>query len=131
MGETNHGAAAGESSKRCHTASYARCGRGWVLSGCRVLFGVLVSDAISRPHPRGLPGGNRVLDRGWSPAVRPLARARRDVRARRVGSGSSSSGLPAVVFGFVVTYLLADRPETAWWLDRQEKETRACSPRSL
>jgi MFS transporter, ACS family, tartrate transporter len=32
-------------------------------------------------------------------------------------------GLPAVIFGFVVATLLADRPETAWWLDRQEKET--------
>jgi ACS family tartrate transporter-like MFS transporter len=32
-------------------------------------------------------------------------------------------GLPAVVFGFVVAYLLADRPETASWLDREEKET--------
>jgi MFS transporter, ACS family, tartrate transporter len=34
-------------------------------------------------------------------------------------------GLPAVVFGFVVAYALADRPETARWLDPQEKETLA------
>jgi ACS family tartrate transporter-like MFS transporter len=34
-------------------------------------------------------------------------------------------GLPAIAFGFVVAYLLADRPETAWWLDRQEKEILA------
>jgi MFS transporter, ACS family, tartrate transporter len=32
-------------------------------------------------------------------------------------------GLPAVVFGFVVAYVLADRPETAGWLDPQEKAT--------
>jgi MFS transporter, ACS family, tartrate transporter len=30
-------------------------------------------------------------------------------------------GLPAVVLGFVVAVLLADRPETASWLDPQEK----------
>jgi ACS family tartrate transporter-like MFS transporter len=34
-------------------------------------------------------------------------------------------GLPAVIFGFVVAYVLADRPETAGWLDGQEKETLA------
>jgi ACS family tartrate transporter-like MFS transporter len=34
-------------------------------------------------------------------------------------------GLPAVAFGFVVAYWLADRPETAGWLDRQEKEILA------
>jgi ACS family tartrate transporter-like MFS transporter len=34
-------------------------------------------------------------------------------------------GLPAVVFGFVVAYLLADRPETASWLDPQEREILA------
>jgi MFS family permease len=32
-------------------------------------------------------------------------------------------GLPAVVFGFVVAYVLADRPEAAGWLDPQEKAT--------
>ncbi|HEY4403583.1 MAG TPA: MFS transporter [Xanthobacteraceae bacterium] len=32
-------------------------------------------------------------------------------------------GLPAVIFGFAVAYLLADRPDAAWWLDREEKET--------
>src|SRR6202011_1108468 len=32
-------------------------------------------------------------------------------------------GLPAVIFGFVIAYVLADRPETAQWLDGQEKET--------
>jgi MFS transporter, ACS family, tartrate transporter len=34
-------------------------------------------------------------------------------------------GLPAIIFGFVVAYLLADRPETASWLDPQEKGTLA------
>jgi len=34
-------------------------------------------------------------------------------------------GLPAVIFGFVVAYLLADRPETATWLDPQEREILA------
>ncbi len=34
-------------------------------------------------------------------------------------------GLPAVIFGFVVAYLLADRPEAARWLDRQEREILA------
>jgi MFS family permease len=34
-------------------------------------------------------------------------------------------GLPAVVFGFVVAYLLADRPETASWLDSREREILA------
>jgi MFS transporter, ACS family, tartrate transporter len=34
-------------------------------------------------------------------------------------------GLPAIGFGFVVAYLLADRPQTAWWLDPQEKEILA------
>jgi ACS family tartrate transporter-like MFS transporter len=34
-------------------------------------------------------------------------------------------GLPAIVFGFVVAYLLADRPETAWWLDPQERDVLA------
>jgi MFS transporter, ACS family, tartrate transporter len=34
-------------------------------------------------------------------------------------------GLPAVIFGFVVAYLLADRPETARWLDPQEREILA------
>jgi ACS family tartrate transporter-like MFS transporter len=32
-------------------------------------------------------------------------------------------GIPAVVFGFVVAAMLADRPEAAWWLDPQERET--------
>ena len=32
-------------------------------------------------------------------------------------------GIPAVIFGFVVARLLADRPETAWWLDPQERDT--------
>jgi MFS transporter, ACS family, tartrate transporter len=32
-------------------------------------------------------------------------------------------GIPAVVFGFVVAAMLADRPEVAWWLDPQERET--------
>ena len=32
-------------------------------------------------------------------------------------------GIPAVIFGFVVAAMLADRPETAWWLDPQERET--------
>jgi MFS transporter, ACS family, tartrate transporter len=40
-------------------------------------------------------------------------------------------GIPAVIFGFVVARLLADRPETAWWLDPQERERSSrCSPRS-
>jgi MFS transporter, ACS family, tartrate transporter len=34
-------------------------------------------------------------------------------------------GLPAVIFGFVVAYALADRPETASWLDPQEREILA------
>jgi MFS family permease len=34
-------------------------------------------------------------------------------------------GLPAVIFGFVVAYLLADRPETARWLDPQERDILA------
>jgi MFS transporter, ACS family, tartrate transporter len=34
-------------------------------------------------------------------------------------------GLPAVILGFVVAYLLADRPETATWLDPQEREILA------
>ncbi len=34
-------------------------------------------------------------------------------------------GLPAVVVGFVVAYLLADRPEAAHWLDPQEREVLA------
>jgi ACS family tartrate transporter-like MFS transporter len=34
-------------------------------------------------------------------------------------------GLPAIVFGFVVAYRLADRPQTAWWLDPQEREILA------
>jgi MFS family permease len=34
-------------------------------------------------------------------------------------------GLPAVVFGFVVAYVLADRPEAARWLDPQEREILA------
>jgi MFS family permease len=34
-------------------------------------------------------------------------------------------GLPAIVFGFVVAYMLADRPEAAWWLDPQEREILA------
>ncbi len=32
-------------------------------------------------------------------------------------------GLPAVIFGFVVAGVLADRPETASWLTPQERET--------
>ena len=32
-------------------------------------------------------------------------------------------GLPAIVLGFVVASLLADRPETATWLSSQEKES--------
>ncbi len=32
-------------------------------------------------------------------------------------------GIPAVVFGFVVAAMLADRPEAAWWLEPQERET--------
>jgi ACS family tartrate transporter-like MFS transporter len=32
-------------------------------------------------------------------------------------------GIPAVIFGFVVAAMLADRPEAAWWLDPQERET--------
>ena len=31
-------------------------------------------------------------------------------------------GIPAVVFGFVVAAMLADRPEAAWWLDPHERE---------
>jgi ACS family tartrate transporter-like MFS transporter len=31
-------------------------------------------------------------------------------------------GIPAVVFGFVVAAMLADRPQAAWWLDPQERE---------
>jgi len=34
-------------------------------------------------------------------------------------------GIPAVIFGFVVAYVLADRPEAAWWLDPQERATLA------
>jgi len=34
-------------------------------------------------------------------------------------------GLPAVIFGFVVAYLLADRPEAASWLDPKEREILA------
>jgi MFS transporter, ACS family, tartrate transporter len=34
-------------------------------------------------------------------------------------------GLPAVVFGFVVAYLLVDRPEAAHWLDPKEREVLA------
>ena len=32
-------------------------------------------------------------------------------------------GIPAVIFGFVVAAMLADRPEAAWWLEPQERET--------
>jgi MFS family permease len=32
-------------------------------------------------------------------------------------------GMPAIIFGFVVIRLLADRPEAAGWLDPQERET--------
>jgi MFS family permease len=32
-------------------------------------------------------------------------------------------GIPAIIFGFVVAAMLADRPEAAWWLDPQERET--------
>jgi MFS family permease len=34
-------------------------------------------------------------------------------------------GLPAVIFGFVVAHALADRPETASWLDPKEREILA------
>jgi len=32
-------------------------------------------------------------------------------------------GIPAIIFGFVVASMLADRPEAAWWLDPHERET--------
>ncbi len=32
-------------------------------------------------------------------------------------------GIPAIIFGFVVAAMLADRPEAAGWLDPQERET--------
>jgi ACS family tartrate transporter-like MFS transporter len=34
-----------------------------------------------------------------------------------------AEGLPAVIFGFVVAHVLADRPETAPWLSPQERST--------